>query len=126
MRFFCQTDQPMGEREVSGVSIPFLPTMDCPLMRTSLMERERVSTAVLGTPDRNLISAMRSSSFLHINNKGVLLFFFLFFSEACRILEYFRVRFRQTGRGAFLSLSHTLSHTHTSPYGKTRFSDGHW
>ena len=122
MRFFCQTDQPMGEREVSGVSIPFLPTMDCPLMRTSLMERERVSTAVLGTPDRNLISAMRSSSFVAYisTTKGFSFFFFLFFSEACRILEYFRVRFRQTGRGAF------LSHTHTSPYGKTRFSDGHW
>ena len=89
MRFFCQTDQPMGEREVSGVSIPFLPTMDCPLMRTSLMERERVSTAVLGTPDRNLISAMRSSSssfvaYISTTTKG----FSFFFSEACRILEY--------------------------------------
>ena len=77
-------------------------------MRTSLMEREgerergreRESRRERESARRYSVLLIVKFNFcyaiklkliccLHINNnKGILLFFFLFFSEACRILEY--------------------------------------
>ena len=72
-----------------------------------------------GTPDRKFSFLLCDQAHLlptYQQQRGSP-FFSLFFSEACRILEYFRVRFRQTGRGAFLSLSLSLSHLHTEKLG---------